>query len=108
MADEYVDAVSHRVLYSLQAVHLMLCARLSAHVGGPDLRKGNIFLRSRTAAPMPSADGHADRAELNCYTNHVTSVRRRVGHATRAPHKRDIPRDSVAGGRDMPRVRRVR
>ena len=32
------------------------------------LRKGNTFLRSRLAVLMPSADGHAVRAELKQYT----------------------------------------
>ena len=42
------------------------------------LRKGNTFLRSRLAVLMPSADGHAVRAELKQYTQPLKAKRLRV------------------------------
>ena len=47
--------------------------RRSAHLGGPNLTNSNKNVRSRLAAPMPSADGHAVRAELKQYTSNTRS-----------------------------------
>ena len=70
-------------------------------------------LRCEGRTPFPALSPNVCRRPLCCGRcspgfRVPSRVRRRVGHATRGPHTPDIPRDPVAGPRDMPRVRRVR